>query len=373
MPKPHVVMFGGRFTFVQDWARAAAAAGAEVSLVEGQKRPSSVGTPSNPSSEVAVRNYENSLKFRPSRVFWPLNERLSERSIRHFMTGFGAGTRPVTHLHTHFYSGAHIVTRIADDLGLPLIHTEHSSAIIGGHVSRRGRLNLLEICEQAKTVFAVSEPLADAMCDLGVAREIEVVPNPVNLELFASRQPTAEYPVAEHGGRFVTIGWLIPRKDHAAILRAFAAVMVELPRSSLTIIGDGKLRSELLTLSESLGIAGSVRFLGSLDRVAVARILDESHCYIHASKAETFGVTLVEAWGAGLPVVTFPCGGVSGLADVIGGTVVTQRDDGLLAQAMVEQVRTASLDQRFDVRRRAAERFAPSAVAKALAGAYDVL
>jgi hypothetical protein len=72
----------------------------------------------------------------------------------------------VTHLNTHFYPGSHVVARVANDLRLPLIHTEHSSALLGGSVSRRGRLALLETCEHASFVLAVSEPLADAMRSL---------------------------------------------------------------------------------------------------------------------------------------------------------------------------------------------------------------
>jgi hypothetical protein len=94
MRKPRVVMFGGRFTFVQDWARAAASAGAEVSLVDGLQQSSSVGRSSDPNGEVVVRDYSGSRQLRPSRYFWPLNERLLERSIRRFTIALGADTGP---------------------------------------------------------------------------------------------------------------------------------------------------------------------------------------------------------------------------------------------------------------------------------------
>ena len=372
MRNPHVVMFGGGFTFVQDWARAAAAAGAEVSLVYPTRRSGSGDAPSG-FDGVTVRYYSGSPQFRPSRYFWPLNDALSERSIRSFIAGLGVNSRPATHLHTHFYPGSHVVARVADDLQLPLVHTEHSGSIIEGRVSRLGRLALLATSAQARAVFAVSEQLADAMRELGVLAPIRVVPNPVDHELFGSTEPRAQYPPKDGKWRFVTIGWLVPGKVQSEIIKAFARVKCVLPGSILSVIGDGLLRAELEALRESLGLADSVRFLGRLARPEIAEVFAESHCYVHASESETFGVALVEAWAAGLPVVTYECGGISGLADTIGGEVVGERNHLLLAEAMIGQTTMTSLDHRVEVRRRASDHFAKNRITSALAEAYGVI
>jgi glycosyltransferase involved in cell wall biosynthesis len=362
-------MLGKQLTFVQDWAHAAAASGADVTLL--RQGPARNGFSYHPagSGGIATAVYP-SLALRPNRVFLPLNGQALAVSLRRAIRAIEAGSRPVTHLHTHFYPGSDVAGRVADELGLELVHTEHSSAIVDGRVSARGKRVLLETCERASTVFAVGEELAQAMRGLGVTRPIRVVPNPVELDVFAAAPVDAAYP--PHGGRwhFVTIGWLIPRKNHTCVLEAFARVQSRFPNSRLTVIGSGDLLEALEAQSRRLGIQKQVAFPGRLERRAIAEVLASGHCYVHASRTETFGVALVEAWAAGLPVVTFDCGGVAAHASEIGGRTVPRSDADDLAEAMLSEMELASLERREHIRAIAKERFDRGPVSRELRDAY---
>jgi glycosyltransferase involved in cell wall biosynthesis len=69
-----------------------------------------------------------------------------------------------------------------------------------------------------------------------------------------------------------------------------------------TIVGGGPLERELKELSESLGIASRVRFVGaSLD---VPKFLQESDAFLFPSRWEGLGSAVIEAASIGLPVLT---------------------------------------------------------------------
>ena len=98
-----------------------------------------------------------------------------------------------------------------------------------------------------------------------------------------------------------SVGRLVEQKDYPTQLRAFALAAARVPSLRMVIAGDGPLRSMLEQLARELAIADRVRFLGNWDDVpALLRSVD---LFALASKFEPFGVALLEAKAAGLPIV----------------------------------------------------------------------
>jgi len=98
-----------------------------------------------------------------------------------------------------------------------------------------------------------------------------------------------------------SVGRLVEQKDYPTLMQAFALASRHAPRLRMAVAGDGPLRSTLERLSQDLGIADRVRFLGSRDDVpALLRSVD---LFALSSKFEPFGVALLEAKAAGLPIV----------------------------------------------------------------------
>jgi glycosyltransferase involved in cell wall biosynthesis len=132
-----------------------------------------------------------------------------------------------------------------------------------------------------------------------------VIPNFVSAAPDNSGAPAA--------GDLVTIGTLEPRKNHAYLLRVLAAARTRGKVYRLTIIGDGPSRPELEALAEQLGVAGQVRFLGV--QPDARRLLKGHRVYVHSSLMESFGIVLIEAMAAGLPLCAAPTGGVPDVFD----------------------------------------------------------
>lgn len=101
----------------------------------------------------------------------------------------------------------------------------------------------------------------------------------------------------------VTVGRLVPIKNHETILRAFRLVQERIPDSELVLVGDGEQRDQLEALAETLGIVDSVRFTGNISRDHVYELLAEADLFALASESEGFCVAAIEAMAHGVPVV----------------------------------------------------------------------
>ena len=109
-------------------------------------------------------------------------------------------------------------------------------------------------------------------------------------------------------GDLITIGWLEPRKNHRYLLHVLAHAARQGKRYTLSIVGHGPLRGELERLTRKLNIAELVRFVGS--QRDAARFLGGHRVYVHSAIMESFGIVLIEAMSAGLPILAAPVGGI---------------------------------------------------------------
>ncbi|MEO8411045.1 MAG: glycosyltransferase [Propionivibrio sp.] len=121
-----------------------------------------------------------------------------------------------------------------------------------------------------------------------------------------------------------------PDKDQATLIAGFAAALPELPpHTLLLIIGSGPLEGELRSLARTLGVGQRVRFMGQVpDARSLFRAFD---LFVLTSDHEPFGMVLLEAMAAAVPVIATDCGGapeVVGRKDCLVGL---KDSDGLAA------------------------------------------
>ena len=81
----------------------------------------------------------------------------------------------------------------------------------------------------------------------------------------------------------------------------------------LGIVGEGILRPSLEELTQSLGIKSQVHFRGGVPPTQISPILQTADGLVHCSNHEGLGIAIMEAMGAGLPVVASRVGGVPDL------------------------------------------------------------
>jgi glycosyltransferase involved in cell wall biosynthesis len=101
----------------------------------------------------------------------------------------------------------------------------------------------------------------------------------------------------------------------------------------LLIVGDGRLRGELESLSRELGLGGAVTFLGA--RTDIAEVLAAFDVFVLSSVQEGVPLAVVEAMGAGKPVIATDVGGLRLLVKPsVNGVLVPPADPAALASAM---------------------------------------
>jgi glycosyltransferase involved in cell wall biosynthesis len=168
-----------------------------------------------------------------------------------------------------------------------------------------------------------------------------------------------------------SVGRLVEQKDYPTQLHAFRLAAARVPELRMVIAGDGPLRSRLEEMTRALAIADRVRFLGHVEDVpALLRCVD---LFALASKFEPFGVALLEAKAAGLPIVATT---VNEIPEIVmhgeSGLLVPPADASSMAASFVRLARNHALRARFGARARLeARRHSIEAVVAAYETLYD--
>ena len=241
------------------------------------------------------------------------------------------GVPDIIHAHCAIFGG-HAAARIAKELSVPYVLTEHSSAFLTGTLTPLQTTCAIDAVADAHAVIAVSHRLSAALRQIAGRNDIHVIPNVVD---------TKRFPVSTAGPeadifRFACVAMLTPLKNVELLLRAFHRAFRTNESVLLDIVGDGPERSRLLRIMRTMSERHRIRFHGSLDSLGVAKTLGGSHCCVSSSDVETFAVTLIEALAAGLPVVATRSGGPQDIVNSACGHLVPVGDETALAEAMYQ-------------------------------------
>lgn len=136
---------------------------------------------------------------------------------------------------------------------------------------------------------------------------VRVIYNPVVDASLADKAAAAvDHPWLTEGAAplFLAVGRLVPQKDYATLLRAFAEVRPSRPLQ-LLILGEGELRSELQSLARSLGVAEDVGLPGFVENPYA--FMRRSAALVLSSQWEALPTVLIEAMACGCPVVATDC------------------------------------------------------------------
>ena len=148
-------------------------------------------------------------------------------------------------------------------------------------------------------IAASQDTAARLTTELGVRQPISIVANGVDLSEVKAAS------AAPHKSDVLYAGRLVDFKNVDLLIRAVALLKPTNPHLTATIVGDGPAASHLKDLAKSLGIASSVTFTGFLKTSSdVYGYMKSSRVFVSPSAREGFGITLIEAAAAGIPVIT---------------------------------------------------------------------
>ena len=231
----------------------------------------------------------------------------------------------VVHVHEPFTPSTSMWTTLA--AAAPVVATFHTG-------TERSRLYDLaapvirRIARRIVVRVAVSR-VAERAAASRIGGSFEIVPNGADVGRFADAEPAD----LGEGTKLLFVGRLDERKGFPVAVAAFGRLAPDRPELRLIVIGDGPERSAVNGLPAD--IRARVIMLGAVPNVDLPPFEKACDLYLGTSVGgESFGIVLVEAMAAGLPVVA---SGIAGYDEVVTagveGLLVPPRDPEALARA----------------------------------------
>lgn len=144
--------------------------------------------------------------------------------------------------------------------------------------------------------------------------KVEAIYNGVNTHAYDGWIPDSGsirrgYSIGPLDPMVLFVGRLTAQKGPDLLVEAIPMVLRYHPRTKLVFAGDGDLRGQCERRAWQLGVAHACRFLGYRDGVELQNLYKISDVVCVPSRNEPFGITILEAWSAGKPVVASKNGG----------------------------------------------------------------
>lgn len=171
------------------------------------------------------------------------------------------------------------------------------------------------------------------------------------------------------------VGSLTVRKAYDVVVRAIGELPLALRRHvHLVVCGEGNERASIEALRADLDLESRVHLLGWRDDVP--ELLRSADAFVHPAMDEGFGLVVVEAAAAGLPIVASDVGGIPEIIEHgVSGLLVPPGEPQALAGAIQELIDDPERARRLGeaARRTAFERFSAEAMAAAYMELYERL
>jgi glycosyltransferase involved in cell wall biosynthesis len=206
------------------------------------------------------------------------------------------------------------------------------------------------VWRRADRVVTVCDSLGQLATRTAPGLRYTVIGNGVDLERF--RPAAAARPTSDGAITCIAVSRLVARKGLANLLAAWS--LLERGRCRLEIVGTGPAEAALRAQASELGLDGDVRFMGPLDRDALAARLRQADLFVLTPLAEAFGNAFAEAMASGLPIVGTAIGGI---LDIVrhgeNGLLVAPGDPRAVAAAVRELASQPLWRQEIGIRNRA--------------------
>ncbi|AFT69994.1 Glycosyl transferase group 1 [Alloalcanivorax dieselolei B5] len=211
----------------------------------------------------------------------------------------------------------------------------------------------------ADAIASTSQCMAREVVNLEPSlRSVHITPFGVDVSAYEKLNRAANSHKEGCGGN-VTVGTVKTLEAQYGVdtlIRAFSLVYQRLmdedpllaSRLRLRLVGDGNEKEYLMALAIELGVSEITDFVGRIPHSQVPKMLKSIDIYVALSRRESFGVAVLEAGAAGLPVVVSNVGGLPEVViDMETGFIVPPDRPELAANVIFKLLKEPEL--RFEV------------------------
>lgn len=162
---------------------------------------------------------------------------------------------------------------------------------------------------RADCLFAISEAVRDDVLERLPSANVKVILNGIKVDTIQQRQ--VQHYTGDRLFRIVQVARLdADKKGQDILIKAIAILKREgINNIQVDFIGEGDSRTDLEKLAIENNVVENVRFLGLRDRAYIYSHLKDYDLMCHPARYEGFGLTIVEAMVARLPILTTNEGG----------------------------------------------------------------
>jgi glycosyltransferase involved in cell wall biosynthesis len=198
------------------------------------------------------------------------------------------------------------------------------------------------VLDDAAAVLCVGQREQELVQERLPSQRVEYLPNGVDPLRFAQGDRARfrrERGIPEDARVLLTMGRIDPQKNQALAVRTLAILRREEPRLHLVLIGpvtSSTYRAELERIAQDLGLAEFVHILPGMraDDPALVDAYHAADVFVLPSVHEPFGIVILEAWCAGLPVLASRVGGIPYFVeDGVDGALFDPHDETDLVRA----------------------------------------
>jgi glycosyltransferase involved in cell wall biosynthesis len=248
------------------------------------------------------------------------------------------------------------LSKEAKKLQIDLVHSNsRTTQVLGNLLSRflsiphiftchgffKPKLSRLLFPCWGKGVIAISQEVKDHLInDLKLnEKKIVVINNGIDINRFGDflTRNSMRKNLKVESNEFLVgiIARLSDVKGHLYLIRAIHKVIKIFPTTKLLIVGQGKMREQLIKETDALNIKDKVIFISEADNTN--EMLSTLDVFVMSSLQEGLGLALMEAMAQGLPVVGSAVGGIKTLIqDKVNGLLVSPANVEELAQAILK-------------------------------------
>jgi len=189
---------------------------------------------------------------------------------------------------------------------LPMMPEEMSQGLLQAYMP--------SFCNAVDMVIAPSAGMKKILRQLNVERDIEVVPNGVDLKDFLTAKPLSrdQFGYKEDDILLVYSGRIALEKNLPFLLKSFAGIAEALPKAQLLLLGSGVqlYEEEIRSLVGESNLSERVRLTGRIAYDQLPAYLAMCDIFVTASVTEVHPLSVIEAMGTGLPVMGIQSVGV---------------------------------------------------------------
>jgi L-malate glycosyltransferase len=257
----------------------------------------------------------------------------------------------ILHVHyaiPHAYA-AYMAREILKEKGIyiPFITTLHGTDItlVGKNPSYKPAVTFS--INHSDAVTSVSDSLKyETIKFFSVRKDIEVIPNFIDLELYKGEKNCLKANLAPLGQKIIThISNFRKVKRIGDVVSIYNMIQKEIP-SRLVLLGEGPERQKAEEQARDLGILDQLIFLGKTNEIE--RVLCMSDVFLLPSEKESFGLAALEAMAAKVPVLSTNTGGLPEVnIDGVTGYTANVGDINRLAEKGIDMLKNAQLHQQL--------------------------